>query len=91
MLRPNDNKIISILEKGMATPAELAKALGKGYTEMKAQSIVLTLARKGLVDKTKARIILRGSQMEKFLDRPISSANLRGEIPQPVRRQEGDI
>lgn len=38
-----------MLTQSMATPKQLAEALGKGYTEFKAQSMVLTLARKGAV------------------------------------------
>lgn len=86
MIRPNEGIIVKILEEGMATPKQLAEALGRGYTELKAQSMVLTLARKGLVDKTKAAIILRGTPMIKWLETPICSAGLKGEMPKVVRR-----
>lgn len=64
------DKIIEILGKGMATPKEIASKLGKEYTEFKVQSMILTLARKGFVDKTKAMLLLRGTKMIKFLDVP---------------------
>ena len=66
-LNHQEEKIVRILKEGMASPEEIAKKLGKGYTKMKAQSMVLTLARKGAVDKTKAAIILAGSPMLNFL------------------------
>ena len=80
-----EGKIINMLKGGMATPKQIAEALGKGYTELKAQSMVLTLARKGLVDKTKAALILRGTEMIKFLNYPAGSA-LKGSIPEGKRR-----
>ena len=67
-LSHQQEKIVRVLKEGMATPKQLAEMLGKGYTELKAQSMVLTLARKGAVDKTKAALILHGTQMIKFLD-----------------------
>lgn len=80
MLSHNEEKIVKILNEGMATPKQLAEMLGRGYTEQKAQSMVLTLARKGQVDKTKAAILLRGTSMIKFLNYGYSS-NLSGSIP----------
>ena len=68
MLSHNEEKIVRILSEGMATPKQLAEKLGRGYTELKAQSMVLTLARKGKVDKTKAALLLRGTPMIKFLN-----------------------
>jgi len=68
MLRPNEERIVKMLNEGMATPKQIANMLGKGYTEFKAQSMVLTLARKGLIDKTKAALILHNTNMVKFLD-----------------------
>ena len=68
MLSHNEEKIVRILSEGMATPKQLAEMLGKGYTELKAQSMVLTLARKGAIDKVKAALILHGTPMVKFLD-----------------------
>lgn len=80
MLTHNEEKIVRILEKGMASPKQLAEALGRGYTEQKAQSMVLTLARKGAVDKTKAAILLRDTPMVKFLNYKIGGG-LKGGIP----------
>ena len=68
LLTPAQEKIVRVLDKGMATPKQLADMLGLGYTEFKAQSMVLTLAQKGVVDKTKAALILRGTEMIKFLN-----------------------
>ena len=85
MLTHSEEKIVRVLNEGMATPKQIAEMLGKGYTEFKAQSIVLTLARKGAVDKTKAALILRGTEMVKFLNYSTGSG-LKGEIPaQKVR------
>ena len=80
MLSHNEEKIVRILSEGMATPKQLAEMLGKGYTEQKAQSMVLTLARKGVVDKTKAALLLRGTPMIKFLNYECGSG-LKGSIP----------
>ena len=79
-----EGKVVKILKEGMASPKQLAEALGKGYTELKAQSMVLTLARKGLVDKTKAALILRGTPMIKWINEPIG-AGLKGNIPEGKR------
>lgn len=85
MLTHNEEKIVRILNEGMATPKQLAEKLGKGYTEFKAQSMVLTLARKGVVDKTKAALILRGTEMLRFLNYDLGGG-LKGGIPaQKVR------
>lgn len=80
MLSRNEEKIVRMLSESMATPKQLAEALGKDYTEFKAQSMVLTLARKGLVDKTKAALILHGTPMVKFLNIPLGGG-LKGGIP----------
>ena len=80
MLSHNEEKIVKILNEGMATPKQLAEMLGKGYTEQKAQSMVLTLARKGVVDKTKAALLLHGTPMIKFLNYECGSG-LKGSIP----------
>lgn len=80
MLSRNEEKIVRMLTQSMATPKQLAEALGKGYTEFKAQSMVLTLARKGAIDKTKAALILQGTQMLKFLNIPLGGG-LKGGIP----------
>ena len=80
-LTHKEEKIVNILKEGMVSPKELAKLLGNGYTEMKAQSMVLTLARKGLVDKTKAALILRGTEMLRFLNVPLGGG-LKGGMPQ---------
>lgn len=79
-----EGKVVRILQEGMASPKQIAEALGKGYTELKAQSMVLTLARKGLVDKTKAALILRGTPMIKWLNEPLG-AELKGNIPEGKR------
>lgn len=79
-----EGKVVKILKEGMASPKQLAEALGKGYTELKAQSMVLTLARKGLVDKTKAALILRGTPMIKWINEPIGGG-LKGNIPEGRR------
>jgi len=84
MLSHMEGKVVRILQEGMASPKQLAEALGKGYTELKAQSMVLTLARKGLVDKTKAALILRGTPMIKWLNEPLG-AGLKGNIPEGRR------
>lgn len=80
MLSRNEEKIVRMLNESMASPKQLAEALGKGYTEFKAQSMVLTLARKGLVDKTKAALILHGTEMVKFLNYEIGGG-LKGGTP----------
>ena len=80
MLSHNEEKIVRILSEGMATPKQLAEMLGRGYTEQKAQSMVLTLARKGKVDKTKAALLLRDTPMIKFLNYECGSG-LKGSIP----------
>lgn len=84
-LTPAQEKIVRTLEKGMATPKQLAEMLGKGYTEFKAQSLVLTLARKGLVDKVKAALILKDTKMIEFLGYELGSG-LKGPVPVPKRR-----
>lgn len=80
MLSHNEEKIVRILSEGMATPKQLAEMLGRGYTEQKAQSMVLTLARKGKVDKTKAALLLHDTPMIKFLNYKCGSG-LKGSIP----------
>lgn len=78
-------KIVKILEERMVSPKELTRMLGTGYSEFKVQSMVLTLARKGKVDKTKAQLFLRDTEMKKFLDRELGSG-LREPIPANVSR-----
>jgi hypothetical protein len=78
-------KIVKILEERMVSPAELTRMLGTGYTELKVQSMVLTLARKGKVDRTKAQLFLRDTEMKKFLDRELGSG-LRKPVPANVSR-----
>ena len=73
-------KIVEVLEHRMVTASDLAKML-KGYDEFKIQSMILTLARKGKVDKNKAALILHGTEMVKFLNRPLG-ASLKGPIPE---------
>lgn len=78
-------KIVDILERTVVPAKELAKMLGKGYDEFKVQSMVLTLARKGQVDKVKAALILQGTVMSKFLHYETGS-QLKGGIPKGKRR-----
>lgn len=78
-------KIVNILEGTIVPAKELAKMLGKGYDEFKVQSMVLTLARKGQVDKVKAALILQGTTMAKFLNYETGS-QLKGGIPKGKRR-----
>lgn len=80
MLSHTEEKIVRTLNEGMKTSAQLAEMLGRGYTEQKAQSMVLTLARKGAIDKTKAALILRGTPMLKFLGYK-TGGGLKGSIP----------
>ena len=77
-------KIVEVLNSRMVTAADLANML-RGYDEFKIQSMILTLARKGKVDKTKAALILRGTEMVKFLNYPLGS-QLKGAIPEGKRR-----
>ena len=83
-LTPTQEKIVRILNERMVSTDTLIEALGKGYTEQKVQSMVLTLARKGLVDKTKAALLLRGTEMAKFLKYDISTVCV-GRPKQKVR------
>lgn len=41
--------------------------------ELKVQSVILTLARKGKINKDKAKQVLKDTQMIKFIDTPIQS------------------
>lgn len=77
-LSHQEERIVKVLNEGMATAGQIAEMLGKGYTELKAQSMVLTLARKGLVDKTKAALILHGTEMLKFLGHDFGAKCLHG-------------
>ena len=79
-----EGKVIKILNEGMASPKQLANMLGRGYTELKAQSMVLTLARKGLINKTKAALILRDTPMVKWINEPLCTG-LKGNIPEGKR------
>ena len=72
-------KIVEVLNSRMVTAADLTKML-RGYDEFKVQSMILTLARKGKIDKTKAALILRGTEMVKFLNYP-SGSTLKGALP----------
>lgn len=79
-LSHNEEKIVRVLNEGMASPKEIAAMLGNGFTELKIQSMVLTLARKGQIDKVKAGLLLRGTPMIKFLNYQTGST-LKGNIP----------
>lgn len=64
----------------------LVEKLGKGYTEMKVASNIITFAKKGLVSKIKAAILLNEDypQMIKFL-----SDNLKvKKIPSGIRKRK---
>lgn len=78
-------KIVKILEEKWVGPKELTRMLGTGYSELKVQSMVLTLARKGKVDKATAQLFLKDTEMAKFLDRELGSG-LREPIPANVSR-----
>jgi len=67
-------KIINILKDKMLTAKDVAALMGPGYTELKIQSMVLTLARKGKVDKTKAALILHGTPMCKWINKELGSS-----------------
>lgn len=73
-------KIVRILGEKMVDPKTLAEKMGRGYTPERVQSMVLTLARKGLINKTKAILFLRGTKMVKFIEEDFGS-HLKGEIP----------
>jgi len=85
MLNSVQEKIVKILNEKVVDAKTIAEKLGRGYNELKVQSMVLTLARKGYVNKTKAALILRGTEMIKFLNYDVKS-NLKGAIPTAVRR-----
>ena len=75
-----ESRLVSILQNRMVSAKDLAEMLGRGYDEQKVQSMVLSLARKGLVDKTKAALLLRGTPMAKFLSYSFGS-KLKGNMP----------
>ena len=75
-LNHNQEMIVRVLKEGMASPKQLAEMLGRGYDEKKAMSMVLGLARKGLVDKMKAAIILAKSPMCKLLNYEFGSHHI---------------
>lgn len=78
-------KIVKILGERMVSPKELTRMLGTGYNEFKVQSMVLTLARKGKVDKEKAKLFLMNTEMKKFLDKELGSG-LSKPVPANVSR-----
>lgn len=80
MINHTQEKIVNILNERMVDTKTLATMLGRGYDEMKVQSMVLTLARKGYVDKTKAALMLRGTNMVKFLNYS-EECHLKGKVP----------
>lgn len=55
----------------MNNTKDIAKAMK--VEELKVQSSILTLARKQLIASEKAHSLLKGSNMEKFIDRPSES------------------
>ena len=78
-------KIVKILGEKTVSTKQLSQMLGTGYDEFKVQSMVLTLDRKGKVDKTKAQLLLRDTEMKKFLNRDLGSG-LRKPFPANVSR-----
>lgn len=78
-------RIVNMLGQGMVSPKEMAKKLGKGYDELKVQSMVLTLAHKGAINGLIAGIILHGTEMEKFLPYGHGS-ELKKPFPEIIRR-----
>lgn len=85
MLNHAQEKIVSILKERMVDADVLAKELGREYTENKVKSMVLTLARKGYVDKVKAALILRGTKMIDLLQKDFGSKMI-GKIPSAPER-----
>ena len=74
-LSPAQEKIIRLIEcNNCVNVAKIAEALGRGYTEDKVRSMVLTLARKGCINNAAAGLILHGTPMYKFLTVPFGSA-----------------
>ena len=75
-----DMKISSAQEKIIRILEEKMVEMGRGYTPERVQNMVLTLTRKGLINKTKAILFLRGTKMVKFVDAEFG-AHLVGDIP----------
>ena len=74
-LSPAQEKIIRLIEgSNCVNVAKITEALGRGYTDDKVRSMVLTLARKGCINNTAAGLILHGTPMYKFLTVPFGSA-----------------
>lgn len=70
-----DEKVKNMLDERCYSVSTIAKVLGKGWTEQKAANVVLNLARKGLIDKVKAALILKDMKCAKFLNIPHNSKN----------------
>ncbi len=54
---------------------EIGKAMGKEWekADLKIASTIVTLARKNQLDKIKAKNLVKGMPMEKFIDMPMGS------------------
>lgn len=71
-------KIVRILDEKVVSPERLAELMGRGWTAERCQNAVLTLTRKGLINKTKACLFLRGTKMIKFIEKDFGSALIGG-------------
>ncbi len=84
MKERRENKILEAIAQGIISPALIAKKIGQDAngiaTEMQVQSSVLTLARKGRLDKEIARKILGSAPMAQFLNEA-SGSRLKKAIP----------
>jgi len=69
-----DEKVKNMLDNRCYSVSTIAKLLGKGWTDQKAANVVLTLARKGKIDKVKAALILKDTPMIRFLNIPHNSS-----------------
>jgi len=54
-----EEKIVKKLATGWMSLEGIAKEMGRGYSAQHAANLVLRMARKGFLDKTKAALILR--------------------------------
>lgn len=70
-----DEKVKNMLDNRCYNVSTIAKLLGKGWTDQKAANVVLNLARKGLIDKVKAALILKDMPCAKFLSIAHNSKN----------------
>ena len=64
-----EEKILGILNTRWITIEGIAKEMGKGYNKQHAANLVLRMARKGFLDKTKAALLLHDMpNTAKFLE-----------------------